>query len=125
MNMTGKNSNQTARVGNSIEKVSAFVDLFNGYDSRDLIRNLVVKMEQITIGELSFPLSINNSDQLKNCYICSPSTAYIDYAVEETRNFNQHRFIQKLITGIVHICAPLVRASSLDHQVQLNNWLCD
>jgi hypothetical protein len=123
MNMAPRDGDPTARARNSVEKVSAFVELFTCFDSRELIRNLVVKMDKITIGTLSFPVSVNNSNQLSNCYICSPSAAYIDYAFEETRNFSRHRVLQKLIYGVIRACAPLVRASSLDHQVQLNNWL--
>lgn len=86
----------------------------------DLIRNLAAKMQSITVGQTTFPLTLSSGP---NCYICDPTVAYIDYAVEETRNFTTQPILQKTLLGLINACKPLLHATGLDHQVQPNNWL--
>jgi len=114
---------RAAFVENSLPKVSALVEMFADFPSHDLIRNLGVRMEAFTADGCHFPVSLNDAGQAQNCYICCPSTAYIDYAIDETRNFSDNPKLHRAVAALVRICAPLVRASGLDHQVQLNNWL--
>tara|TARA_R110002073_G_scaffold147200_1_gene299938 strand:+ start:1214 stop:2329 length:1116 start_codon:yes stop_codon:yes gene_type:complete len=110
------------RVANDAAKVTSLVDLFNGVPNRDLIRNLEVSMSAVQIGGRSFPVSHNDRGSA-TCYINCPSTAYIAYAIDETRNFMSVPLLRSAMIGLIRACAPLVRASGLDHQVQINNWL--
>ena len=105
------------------KRAKGLVDLFENFAARDLIRNLDVEMSAITFGNLVLPLSRNQSGKTKNCYICSPSSAYIDYAIEETRNFAQAPLLQMVLASLIGLCAPLVKACGLEDQVQINNWL--
>ncbi|MGX9145466.1 GNAT family N-acetyltransferase [Mesorhizobium sp. 128a] len=114
---------QLDQVENNPREVEAFVRLFNEVPVRDLVRNLTVKVEAFEIAGRSFPLTLNDAEGAPNCYICCPSSAYIDYAIDETRNFVSSPLLQKAIRVLIGLCAPLVRASGLDHQVQVNNWL--
>ncbi len=86
----------------------------------DLIKNLDARMEVFEAGDLTFPLSISDAP---NCYICCPSTAYIDYGLEETRHFASNPALRSTLKGLIKSCGPLMRATRLDHQVQPNNWL--
>lgn len=114
---------QVDRVENSRAQVEAFVGLFNEVPARNLVRNLTVKVEAFEVAGRAFPLTLNDAGEVLNCYICCPSRAYIDYAIDETRNFAFSPWLQGTVRTLIRACAPLVRASGLDHQVQVNNWL--
>ena len=114
---------QADRVENNPVRVEAFTRLFNEIPVRDLVRNLTVAVEPFEIAGRSFPLTLNDANEAPNCYICRPSSAYIDYAIDETRNFIAAPFLRRAVRVLIGLCAPLVRASGLDHQVQVNNWL--
>jgi len=114
---------QVDRVENSPRQIEALVELFNEVPACDLVRNLTVRVEAFEVAGRTFPLTLNDASEAPNCYICCPSSAYIDYAIDETRNFASSPLLQRTVRALVHACAPLVKASGLDHQVQLNNWL--
>ncbi|WP_312887840.1 GNAT family N-acetyltransferase [Mesorhizobium caraganae] len=117
------NGPEVDRVENNPREVEAFVRLFNDVPVRDLVRNLTVAVEAFEIAGRCFPLTLNDRSEAPNCYICCPSSAYINYAIDETRNFVSSPLLQKAIRMLIGLCAPLVRASGLDHQMQVNNWL--
>ena len=119
-NLTGT---YVERVANTPDMVARFVAIFQDHTAPSLVSNLVTDVEKIAVAGRSYPLSLNRRGQSGNCYICNPITAYIDYALDETRNFLAHPALRHAVRALIHACAPLVRASGLDGQVQINNWL--
>lgn len=103
--------------------VAQFVDLFSRHQTEALIANLSTRVEQLDIAGLSVPMTVNDGGFRGNCYVCDPVTGYIDYAIEETRNFTDHPLLRHSLIGLVHSAAPLVRATGLDRAVHVNNWL--
>ncbi|WP_370201441.1 GNAT family N-acetyltransferase [Roseibium sp.] len=110
-------------VSNTPETVHAFVRLCNDFAMPDLVANLTTRVSSLEIAGRCFPVTINEPSRPPTCYICSPSAAYIDYAIEETRNFLKSPLTYHLVRPLIRACAPLIAASGLDRQVQVNNWL--
>lgn len=110
-----------ALASNSPEAVEAFVSLWQNHAPEDLIANLTTKVQRLDIGGQSFPLTLN--DGAPTCYLCHPTTGYIDYALDETRNFAAHPSLRAATSALIRVAKPLVKAAGLDRQVQLNNWL--
>ncbi len=117
--MTG----QAERVANTADMVARFVGVFQRRPVPELIANLQTQVRQIEVEGRVYPLTLNEPVKGGTCYICDPVTAYIDYGLDETRNFVSHPLLRKAVRGLIRACVPLVRASGLDHQVQVNNWL--
>ena len=84
--------------------------------------NLSTSVVAFSWGSLHFPVSVNDG-AASTCYVCCPSTAYIDYALAELRNLRGSFFKASLGLLIKGLGRLLIRLSRLDRQVQVNNWL--
>lgn len=104
-------------------RLDAFVDCFNRHPVQALIRNLTTRVERLDVAGQAFPITVNDGNLTGNCYICDPVTGYIDYAVEETRNFATSPLLRTGLTNMIRAAAVIVRASRLDRAVHVNNWL--
>lgn len=107
----------------SSNRVGALVDVFGECPTAELIANLDTRVQRFECGGLQMPITVNDGDMLGNCYICNPITGYVDYAIDETRNFVSHPMLRAGLTGLIHATAPMVRATGLDRAVHVNNWL--
>lgn len=100
--------------------VGTGLDVLRGA-SRPLVANLDTELSAFRIGPHVLPLTRN--DGAPTCYLCCPSAAYLDYARDELRHFSAHPILKNALNGLIEVARPLLRASGLDRQVQLNNWL--
>ncbi|MEJ6402134.1 GNAT family N-acetyltransferase [Yoonia sp. 2307UL14-13] len=84
------------------------------------ITNLLAKVQRYELDDLTLPMTLSDPP---DCYICSPTVAYVDYALEETRHFNARPSLKTAIRLLLRLCRPIMQATGLDRQVQPNNWL--
>ena len=110
-------------VRNDAALVGRFVQMFEDCGVPALISDMETRVGMEEIGGLAFPVTLNEKTKPPTNYLCSPTRAYIDYAIDEARNFADQPILHTSIKSLIRICAPLVRATGLDRQVQLNNWL--
>lgn len=85
------------------------------------VDRLVANLSTRVTFEAGLPLTWN--DGAPTCYICAPTVAYADYALEELRNFDAAPRLKAALGSLVRLARPLLVASGLDRQVQPNNWL--
>ncbi len=97
----------------------------NGFDSDPasaLISNLTTAFAGIRSGDHFLPVTCNDGGKTTN-YLCCPSAAYLDYAIDELRHFQARPYLKAILQGLVECSRPLMAVSGLDRQVQPNNWL--
>lgn len=104
-------------------KVADFVDVFTRNSPDEMVLNLTTRIERLDVAGIPYPVSINDTRNPGNCYICDPITGYLDYAIEETRNFTDQPILRGTLTGMIKSATPLMRATGLGRVVQVNNWL--
>ena len=105
---------------NDPDMVARLVKIFELAPTSDLVSNLTATVRLHKSGDQMWPMSISDGP---TCYICSPTVAYIDYGLEETRHFVAHPRKQRLLKSLIRACRPIMRATQLDRQVQINNWM--
>lgn len=87
----------------------------------NLVANLATRLSLVRTRSASIPMTENDGEP--TCYICAPTVAYADYALEELRNFRSMPALQKSLEVLVGLTRPLIRSTGLDRQFQPNNWL--
>lgn len=90
--------------------------------SQAFIGNLETRMQLASLGSVNIPVSLNDGTR-PTCYINCPSRAFLDYGAEELDRLTSNPFARLGGRGVLALARPLVRATGLDRQVQLNNWL--
>lgn len=105
---------------NEAPRLDALARLAQGR-AEAIARNMRASFAVEEIGGRHWPLTITEGGP--TCYLVDGVTAYLDYALEETRNLAAHPALRAAMRGLIHAAGPLVRATGLDRQVQVNNWL--
>lgn len=100
-------------------QVAAFLEIAR--DSCTSVPNLCAKIDCIGGADARMPVTINSCES-GNSWVCSPRTAYSEYAIEELRRFG-HPLLTMLLTAVIRGLDVLFRHSRLDQAVSVNNWL--
>ncbi len=87
-----------------------------------LVRNLETEVFTQCVGAWTVPMSVN-AGLRRTCYINCPSRAFLDYGAEELDRLTENRLVRLAGRGALAGFSPLVAATGMDRQVQLNNWL--
>ncbi len=99
-----------------------FVSLVQTAGSSALVTNLETNIKIARVGKFDVPMTINDG-LCSTCYLCCPSTAYLDYGAFELKQVTRNPFLRACGFGALRMASPVVRAMKIDRQVQLNNWL--
>ena len=100
---------------------AAFAGLHAGRDPRSYVANLATRVEMLRVGELDLPVTIND-DEPGNAWVCSPRTAYADYAAEEAIRYAP-RWAAPSLRGLGRFGARRLQRARIDRAVAINNWL--
>jgi hypothetical protein len=92
---------------------------------RPLIANVDADVRVLVAGTSVMPLVLNNPESsIKNAYVCSPTTHYIDYAIRELAiEFPDRPLVRALVAPMLDLLRPLLRWSGFERVAYVNNWL--
>src|SRR5690242_5959839 len=92
---------------------------------RLLIANADAEVRVLVVGDLVLPLVLGNpAPVVKNSYVCSPTTHYIDYAKREIEiELHDQPFARALAPPLLDLLRPLLLWSQFEQVVFVNNWL--
>jgi len=102
-------------------RVRAFGAIHAGRESEAFARNLHTQVELLASDGREWPVSINE-DEAGNAWVCSPRTAYGDYAAEEAARY-MPGWLGRPLSALLRGFARWLGAAQVDRAVALNNWL--
>jgi Acetyltransferase (GNAT) domain len=90
-----------------------------------LIDNADAEVRVLVADDLVLPLVLGNpAPSVKNSYVCSPTTHYIDYAKREIAlELHDQPFARALLPPMLDLLRPLLLWSKFEQVVFVNNWL--
>jgi len=100
--------------------VSNYVAAFS-QDSRDMISNVDSHMKLLVDENTCLPISINNTEY-DNSYVCSPYTALISYAFQESDKIN-NPVIRGIIKSINTPLGNYLKHNQINKIICINNWM--
>ncbi len=89
--------------------------------SSDYISNVKTKMCALKIGELMFPLTVDEAEYT-NSYVASPFTMYVTYGKQELRVLN-NRLLKHLLKIPLAGLGTILKAADINQVACVNNWL--
>lgn len=108
---------------NTNDNAARYVRNFHVSEDKRLIANVSTRMALLSIGQESFPMSINHGqEELVNSYVVSPSTAYCEYAKDELIRLDRPWITYPLIL-LTNGIGLLLTWARVDKIVFVNNWL--
>jgi hypothetical protein len=96
-----------------------------GGGTRAFIGNVQAEVRVLAAGGHVLPLVLaDDVAPLKNAYVCSPTTHYIDYAQREVQlELADRPLLRALLPPLLEALRPLMRFSRVERCAYVNNWL--
>lgn len=93
--------------------------------TRHFFDNVDCRVAVLAVDGLLLPISVTSKNAvLKNSYVCSPTTHYVDYCVREVDvEFPQRRIVGAILKTIIGGFAWFFVRPSFEQVVMVNNWL--
>lgn len=87
------------------------------------IDNVDAEVLVLTAGAIVLPVVVPRP-AIRNSYVCSPTTHYIDYAKREVElELHDQRLLRTVVPPLLDAFKPLLRWSRFERVVYVNNWL--
>lgn len=89
------------------------------------IDNTDVEMNLISFQDGFFPITISkNNSSIKNSYVCSPTSHYIDYGKEEVElELKDKPLFKNFNLKLISLLAKYFKSRDFENVVYVNNWL--
>lgn len=101
----------------------SFAAVFSKIPSKALIKNVSTEFSIIETGnKLFFPITKNDAIS-NNSFVCSPFTAYTQYAKDELKSKVPFTIVQLPILLIIKLLEQLLRLGQIDKNIHINNFL--
>ena len=93
--------------------------------SQRYFKNVDCKIGVLAVDGMLLPISVTSKNSaVKNSYVCSPTTHYIDYCKREVDvEFSGRRFAGIVLKAIISSFKAIFVRRSFDQVVMVNNWL--
>lgn len=95
------------------------------YGINKYIDNVDSEMVLLSFDDNILPLVFGNPDQkIKNSYVCSPTSHYIDYGREECEiELKNNPFLKKFTLAVIDVFDYLFKKMNFENVLYINNWL--
>lgn len=104
-------------------KSCVFVSTLQSLGVKNAINNVTTTISVLDTGKHLFPISSNCSNESGvNCYVVSPMSAYVEYALVELNRINNW-LLSLALKRLIHIVGAMLKWSNIDGIVYVNNWL--
>lgn len=93
--------------------------------TRRFVANATAEVQVLIVPEGALPLVIvDRETSSASSYVCSPTTHYIDYALQEVAlELAQQPLLRRVVPPILSALRPIFRLSQIERIVYVNNWL--
>lgn len=89
------------------------------------IDNVDAEMNILVVDDVIFPIVFGNPNQkIKNSYVCSPTSHYIDYGKSEVQlELRNQPFLKNILFFLIDALGKVFKTLDFEKVVYVNNWL--
>src|SRR3990167_4359078 len=102
-------------------QAAAWRDIHSGSNAVLAVSNLGCELATVSAHDIELPVTVSHEGD-DSCWVCSPYTAYVRYAMEELERFGS-KWLALSLTMLCLLVGGALRAGRIDRAVAVNNWL--